>query len=109
MSLPPYPVPPDLCVADIGQRDLRIQCPRCKVQRFNLGYNLTLKLPPDTLLAHYAARHVCQACSRPGRAVRCVGWISDPPRSGAEGYNQRVSASASPSPARPAPAPRTDP
>jgi len=96
--LPPHPIPPDLRVADLGQDDVYTQCPKCTGQIFHLGYNVLLRVRGDrrrfplgeaTLVADYVAKHVCRACSRPGRPVRAQGWIQPHPRSGAEGYRQR--------------------
>lgn len=94
----PYPIPPEMTVADLGQDDVYTQCPRCSHQLFHLGYNVLLRVRADprrfplgeeTLIADYVAKHVCRACSRPGRPVRAQGWVQPHHRSGAEGYRQR--------------------
>lgn len=89
--LPRLPIPADMKVAEIGQDDVYTECPGCGVQFFHLGFNITLRMPGDSLLVDYVARHVCQRCSRPGRPVRARGWLQPHARSGAEGYNQRPS------------------
>jgi hypothetical protein len=87
--LPRRPIPPDLKVSDLGQDDVYTACPKCGTTYFHLGYNITLRVPGDSLLIDYVARHVCRQCSRPGRPVRARGWIQPYHRSGAEGYRSR--------------------
>lgn len=87
--LPRLPIPPDMKVAEIGQDDVYTQCPDCGVVYFHLGYNVALRVPGDTLIIDYVARHVCSRCSRAGQPVRARGWIQPAPRSGAEGFRQQ--------------------
>jgi NMD protein affecting ribosome stability and mRNA decay len=87
-----------MTVADLDEDDVYTQCPRCTRQVFHLGYNVLLQVRAEprrfplcdaTPVTDYVSKHVCRACSRPGRPVRAQGWIQPCHRSGAEGYRQR--------------------
>lgn len=100
----PYPIPPNMTVAELGSDYLWARCPNGHNSRQMNEAFLERRYAADARLVAIVKRMVCEKCR-----ARAVGEIEPCPRSGAEGIATASSPSASPPPAPSGRAPRTDP